>query len=57
MFSKHIVVKWGPLRGEVVQQGAGVVLAGAGQGRVVETHIYPALPLLPSSLATLPTLE
>lgn len=57
MFSKHIVVKWGPLHGKVVQQGAGVVLAGAGQGRVVETHIYPALPLLPSSLATLPTLE
>ena len=39
MFSKHIVVKWGPLRGEVVQQGTGVVLAGAGQGRVVEEEV------------------
>ena len=57
MFPKHIVVKWGRLCGEVVPQAVGWVLAGTGQGRVVETHICPALPLLPSSLATLPTLE
>ena len=57
MFPKHIVVKWGRLCGEVVPQVVGWVLAGTGQGRVVETHICPALPLLPSSLATLPTLE
>ena len=30
-------------------RGWGMALAGTGQGRVVETHIQPALPLLPSS--------
>ena len=57
MFPKHTGVKWGHLCGEVVPQAVGWALAGTGQGRVVETYICPALPLLPSSLAALPTLE
>lgn len=45
-YGQVMVPAWGAC---LMRGGRGVALAGTDQGRVVEIHNHPALPLLPSS--------